>query len=367
LDLKNKLNDQIGVALILNNIGSIYFSKNKFEQALKYFMQSIDTAKKINDKYNLCLYLNSAAGVFNKQNNYIKSLEFYKKSIAIAEEIGSKKNLMDAYLSASEIFLLSENYKDAFTFFKNYSIIKDSLFNSDKTKKIEELHIKYETEKNEKELIIKNQENELLHNKNHLAAIQKTILITALILLFFISFFIVQYLRRKIKIDKQLKEAKENLFNIQIKQSESEKMFLQKELDYKSKELVDLALHISENNDFLENLKTSLSTNTKLFKAKDIVDLIEQHSQVILREREKFDAIANEWGAKFFNDLRKNNCELSKNEERMLVFLRLNLSSKEIASVLNVSPRTVDNMRYNLRKKLNLKPEESFDSFFNKI
>ena len=59
--------------------------------------------------------------------------------------------------------------------------------------------------------------------------------------------------------------------------------------------------------------------------------------------------------------------DLNKNERKLCAYLRLGLSSKEIASLLNISLRSVETFRYRLRKKLGLEQGESMTDFFQHL
>jgi DNA-binding CsgD family transcriptional regulator len=59
--------------------------------------------------------------------------------------------------------------------------------------------------------------------------------------------------------------------------------------------------------------------------------------------------------------------DLHKNERKLCAYLRLGLSSKEIASLLNISLRSVETFRYRLRKKLGLQPRESITDFVQRL
>ena len=54
---------------------------------------------------------------------------------------------------------------------------------------------------------------------------------------------------------------------------------------------------------------------------------------------------------------------LTPNDLKLCAYLRLNLSSKEIAPLLNISPRSVEVKRYRLRKKMNLLPKSSLANY----
>ena len=56
---------------------------------------------------------------------------------------------------------------------------------------------------------------------------------------------------------------------------------------------------------------------------------------------------------------------LSNNERMMCAYLKMNLSTKEIAPLLNISVRGVETMRYRLRKKLGLEREDNLTDYLN--
>lgn len=66
----------------------------------------------------------------------------------------------------------------------------------------------------------------------------------------------------------------------------------------------------------------------------------------------------------FFKKLKIMHPQLTNNDLRLCACLKLNLDTKEIASLMNLSVRTIENNRYRLRKKLDIKPTESLADFF---
>lgn len=66
----------------------------------------------------------------------------------------------------------------------------------------------------------------------------------------------------------------------------------------------------------------------------------------------------------FFRTLKKNYPLLTNNDLRLCACLKLNMDTKDIASLMNLSVRAVENNRYRLRKKLDLKPTQNLNEFF---
>jgi DNA-binding CsgD family transcriptional regulator len=69
----------------------------------------------------------------------------------------------------------------------------------------------------------------------------------------------------------------------------------------------------------------------------------------------------------FYSKLKKENQSLTSNDLRLSAMLRMNLSSKEVAAIMNVSPDSVKKARYRLRKKLQLEEEADLHSFMMQV
>lgn len=69
----------------------------------------------------------------------------------------------------------------------------------------------------------------------------------------------------------------------------------------------------------------------------------------------------------FYQRLSDQFPDLTENDKRLATLLRLGFSSKEIAPLLNISPKSVEIIRYRLRKKINLKKGDNLIQFINNL
>ncbi|MEM6517122.1 MAG: LuxR C-terminal-related transcriptional regulator [Bacteroidota bacterium] len=65
----------------------------------------------------------------------------------------------------------------------------------------------------------------------------------------------------------------------------------------------------------------------------------------------------------FLKKIKSIHPNLTPNDLRLCAYLRLNLTSKEIAPLLNISPKSVEVKRYRLRKKMNLEHQEGLTDY----
>ena len=95
-------------------------------------------------------------------NQLNKAEEYMLTGANIFNEIGFKDGSKECYEKLSEIAAKKGDYKQAFKFYRNFSQLKDSMFNESKRKEINEMNIKYETDKKDAAII---SEQTLLKNE----------------------------------------------------------------------------------------------------------------------------------------------------------------------------------------------------------
>ncbi len=135
---------------------------------------------------------------------------------------------------------------------------------------------------------------------------------------------------------------------------------LQSDMKHKNKELATATYHIIQKNKFLNSLKQELSAMISGTKNDIIVSelkrIIRKIDKDIQNEKnwEVFDRYFDEVHQEFHSRLKRIHPELTPGELRLCSYLRMNVSTKEIAPLMNISFRGVEISRYRLRKKLKL-------------
>ncbi|MCB0838289.1 MAG: regulator, partial [Bacteroidetes bacterium] len=112
----------------------------------------------------------------------------------------------------------------------------------------------------------------------------------------------------------------------------------------------------------LKEIKSELNQGLPIRYYKRILRLIDGN---ITNEHDWniFETNFNQVHEEFFKRLKTDYPELTPGDLQLAAFLRMNLTSKEIAPLLNISLRGIENKRYRLRKKMDLKPEENLTEF----
>jgi DNA-binding CsgD family transcriptional regulator len=162
----------------------------------------------------------------------------------------------------------------------------------------------------------------------------------------------------------------ENKRELELAQAQNEKEIikiknerLEKDFKSKSKELAASTMSIVRKNELLAEVKNQLLEAVETKEAiMPIVNTIDKS----LRNNddwEFFKEAFNNVDRKFLKKLKKLHPNLSPNDLKLCAYLRLNLSSKEIAPLFNISSRSVEIKRYRLRKKMNLSHEKNLVNY----
>lgn len=140
---------------------------------------------------------------------------------------------------------------------------------------------------------------------------------------------------------------------------------LQAEIDFKNTELATSAMHLVQKGELLAKMKATLTHLMKLSDNDKAIAELKRMTKVLSEDDKKdkdwenfaqhFDKVNGD----FVGKLKDKHTGISPNELKLCAYLRMNLSTKEIAQLMNISIRGVEISRYRLRKKLGLTTEVS--------
>ncbi len=229
LQLYKELGDKNGIARDLGNIGVIYTEQGNYGKALEYHLQSLKISEELGVKIETAaslgnignIYLETAIDSSTGKHNSLalqKAKIYVDSAIQICKEIGDLNALSANYRHLSEIQTLLGDNKSALVSYKNFTLLKDSIFNIEKDKKLTETAMQYAFDK--KEAAAKAaQEKKDIRQRN----LRNSFIAGAAVLLLLLIALINRY-RYKQKANKELATAYDNLKNTQQQLVQSEKM-----------------------------------------------------------------------------------------------------------------------------------------------
>jgi DNA-binding CsgD family transcriptional regulator len=144
---------------------------------------------------------------------------------------------------------------------------------------------------------------------------------------------------------------------------------LESEINFKNAELASTAMNLVQKKEFLLKIKDELSKINK--SGKEQIELSElkkilkelSEEKNLNDEWEQFSVHFNQVHSNFLLKLKSLYPDLTANELKLCAYLRMNLSSKEIAQLMSISTRGVEIGRYRLRKKLQIPSDTNLFRF----
>nr|WP_255607092.1 tetratricopeptide repeat protein [Pedobacter polysacchareus] len=337
LKLSRQINNQGIIANVLNNQGLVYEKTGKNELALQHFLEGMEIRKKSNDTIGLIGSNFRLGQYYYHQKNYAAAESYLKRITSLNQNLGSLNMVSQSSLYLYRIYKEQKRFKEALAALELNKETNDSLYNEARTRKIAQLEMQFEYDRMQNEQETKQREKDLY---SWLIAISLALSLVIITLLYFLQ-------KNKARRS-QLKQA-----HLQL-----EKQSLEKDIELKDKELTTQVLHLVQKNELINvisekllDIKESLGIESHAAVQKVIMDLQSNLQPELLNEfKLRFQHIHND----FFTTLNEKFPNLSPSELRLCAFLKLNLTTKEISAITNISPKSIEIARTRLRKKLNL-------------
>ncbi|MFP4664488.1 MAG: tetratricopeptide repeat protein [Bacteroidales bacterium] len=423
LELFRKNREPGGKAQVINNIATLYTEQNNPDTALQYLFQAADIFTDMRRPSDLATayinignhyyeksqpdsarhYLELAKTNYSKQDNKrgLSSVYYYmallqqdlgqieqailsaKKSAELRREVGNISAVADAIGLLANLYAQQDRYKKAYSTILEKQEIEDSIAKMEMQLKFSELQLKYETAKKDKAILILKKQAQARRNFNTLLIIG----ISALVIISLLLFYFFRTKSRLLKSNRKYYEQQKKLHNLDLQRQEAEtrllaeemkrkeeNMTLEKEkfeaeLEHKSRELLTSAMHIVNKNKILASIRDTLddiSFNAEPAfrqKARRLCADIDRNIHVD-SDWEQFKMHFDQVNTGFFEKLESDFPQLSKSDMKVCAYLKINLSTKEIAQIMNVSPAAVHKRFYRLRKKMELEPNTNLTKFF---
>ncbi len=317
--------------LASKNLGSLYMKLNLYNEAKQYFQTALDICTTLNNYLRVARCQINFSELYLKIKDHAESMRY----AGLALDGGLKFGFPDINYEASK--LLQQNYielKDSSKAYQ-YALIgdhwKDSLNARENKKTLTKLELQYQYEK-------KDSANKIRQQRKDFFIILILIILGAGLIITFLF-----WTRQKIK----------------MKNSLLTKQALEKELDYKNKELVLNVMSVMKKNELMADICTKLLKMEKEAANEETKNMIRQISSYLQKNQEE--EILKEFSLRFkdvhndfYNKLLDKFPGLTPSDLRLCAFLRLNMSSKEIAELTGQRIATLENARYRLRQKLNI-------------
>jgi len=260
LDIYRAFNDTSGIKSVYNNLGVLNEHLNLLSKALEYYQKSLSLEKEFNNPDGISTSYLNLGGIYYKLEQYEPALNYCQKAIPICDSLEYMITLEMVYDLMYKIYRDTGKPKEALNYFEKFYELNNKRLNQETKAKIAELEIKYQTDKNQKEI-------ELLNKQKNQKSTINTILLIAIGVVFLQTFILLRIIAKRKR-------------NNQILQLQNE------EMSRKNEEIETQRDEIEAQRDEIQRQKEFADKQTDyiLRQNKDITDSIEyaKHIQIAL-------------------------------------------------------------------------------------
>ncbi|MCG8579120.1 MAG: tetratricopeptide repeat protein [Bacteroidales bacterium] len=318
------------LAQVHNNLGKLYHKIGNWELAKYHLQKGLKLRLDMNDQIEIIKSYIFIANLYRDLGQLDSSLITFKITEPLVQASNSLELKTIYHSSLSQYYGVAGQFQAALDHHINYERYKDSLMNQQSLKEISNLEAQQKIDAIEGDYKLQQQKDQF----------QLRMLIFGLVTLAVVSILIII------------------LFNNQRKRIQLQKESLEKDLNYRNKEMATNVMYLVRKNELINNVAKrllNLKENLKNENKGPVSSIIyELQTEVDNEVWTEFEMRFQQVHSNFYDNLRDSHPDLTPSEERLCAFLRLNMSSKEIAAITHQNAKSIEVARARLRKKLNL-------------
>lgn len=340
------------------NKGDIYFERfNKPDKALDLYKKGISLLSNsdgLDRNYKILLY-QKITKLLLSQRNYEEAYVYNILTDSLLKLKPILKYQSSLSRNYSAIYEGKKNYEKALEYFKVYKKFADTLDQNNLKFKVNNVVTTSKINALQKEEEIASRKIKALEYEKTINGLKISILLLFLILFTVIIIWrwsvyrkkILNYKKEKIKLNDRININKDKVQNLSINIGNNE--------EFTSAFIGKLQEAVAKITD--KHLKNEIHSIFREYKAFELSNKENKHIKNLLQK------INDD----FYINLSKAYPSLSEEEQRLCSLILLNLKNKEIASLLNLSVRSIENKRYRIRKKMQLESSEKLDEILQEL
>lgn len=333
----------------LQSLALVNYKLGKNNLALKYYNEACDIAIKDNNYWQLSFIKSNMIGFYLDIQDYTSAFIVADEALRLSRQTGSIDLEAKALKALSKIYEQRGDYKMSLEYLKAGLKISDSVFNHEGDDKLLRQKADFDLYRvHSEQVMIENKFELELANRKINNMITWLLMVPLLIIIYLIS----RGLRRQYKLNKQLSS--------EIDDIRTNDENLKEEIAVKSRDLTSTSLLISRFNELsyilgkkLKILKTNLSQRGKEMDiVKDMEELISQF--VSEHDLTQFKQYYEQISPEYYEQLDILYPDLTTSEKQLCGLISLNLSTKEISSLMDRSIGSIEVSKTRIRKKMNI-------------
>ncbi len=334
ISLNLKHNNQQWLSINYMNLSNIFLDQLEYDSTRRYLNKSLSIAEKHNFQRFLSVVHNMFCCYYDRQKEYDSALIFAKKALFFAQNTNNLRQERTALINIGKLYNNLNQPDSAYYYSEKQRQVGDSIQKHDRIVALDQMELKI---KYEGLLAI----NELRHQNDLI----KYLLVIASLMIIVLSVVVIVISQRQ-RLRQNRMDNERLIHNIQLK----------------ARETATKALFLGNKNKLINDVIEALNKPEQSYKKANQKHINNIISGLKLNQNtniwEAFEKEFTEVHPSFYKNLQQQYPTLTRNEKRLCAFLKMNMSSKEIASILHLSSDSVNKARTRLRKKINLTGRE---------
>ncbi|MEX1001440.1 MAG: tetratricopeptide repeat protein [Crocinitomicaceae bacterium] len=346
-------------AVLLNNQGDVYFERGQNERALDYFNRSLNLASELDYLLLIATTQFNIGRIYTEEGAYVKAIQNLKAALNLYQNIESLYFIAEVSEELSKCYDKMGQADSSLIYLKQFNFLDDSLRGIKTLDRIAQLELEVALQEEQNKLKLIRQEKELAEAENKFQKTYNQLLFILIILGLVSAFLLFRTLRTRLE--------KNKLKNQHLEQQQK---LLQREIEFKRKEIENFSAYILEKNNILDEVKASLNDIKKKHPDSEVIhESLQQvsHNLRLDKDRKELDLKIDQAHQEFISRLLQQHPKLTKTEQRLCSLILMDLSNKDISTIMNVAPDSVKKARNRLRKKLDLPPNTDLYDFLKNV
>jgi tetratricopeptide (TPR) repeat protein/DNA-binding CsgD family transcriptional regulator len=326
------------VAVRLHNIGHTLYLKGDYQEARAYLNQAESIFRELKDPVNLASTLYTLGGLYHEMNEYARARLYLEEGLTMARTSRLQHQEQKILETLAEVYYHLGMPSRAYFAQRSQDSVSNVLFSQENSRQLGAFDARYKVKEASDRAEMFRQEASLKKKRLIIMGILSSSIIVILIA-------VVMVIRLRAITIRQEKEL-----------TEQKALALRQELELRNKELTLSAMNIMKNNETMLSISAALQTSMAQEENSESIRTIlgtlrsAEHST----NWEDFEKRFTQVHQDFYGRLDEKFPDLSPNERRLCAYLKLNMTTKEIASITFQSVKSINVARTRLRKKLGL-------------
>ena len=345
--LFKQINDSRNLAIAYNNQGQLYRASGQLELALDNYFLSLGHCNPQEYPEGEAIAFQNLASTYREKGQVAKAFKPAHMALKLSNRLGNKIRISEACSELSNLHEKSNRPDSALYYFKKHYVAEMEIAGNSQDEQLAKNQAKLGME-------VKNLRIENLQKEKEIAKSQLLVIIAGVVvLLVLIGFFVYRYF---------------SIMRFKKRQLEMQLINTQQIIEIKEQELKTYIIDLSKKNAVISSLQEDTPDVTEPVNPteEEIAMLLEQK---ILTDDdwETFKARFKAIYPGFFARIKESGIQLTEAESRLLVLMRLELNSKDMANILGISPQSVRVCKMRLKKKLPTDKYESVEDFLAEL